>query len=94
VARLYVFRPDLDDSFSGDEPVLTVDNNLEVTLGRWSYAPLDLALGKHHFRLRPGRMDSKVWHLEGEFDVQAPGRYYLVIWNALETRSGANRRVI
>jgi hypothetical protein len=39
-------------------------------------------------------MDSKVWHLEGEFDVQAPGRYYLVIWNALETRSGANRRVI
>src|SRR5687768_3844448 len=48
MARLYVFRPDLDDSYGGDEPVLIIDSSLEITLEQWSYAPLDLILGKHH----------------------------------------------
>jgi hypothetical protein len=67
---------------------LIIDNALEMTLSRWSYAPFDLALGKHRFKLTAGMGDSRIWNLEGEFDVKAVGRYYLAIWNAAGTKNG------
>jgi hypothetical protein len=81
MAKVYIFRPDTRSYYTSDKPVVIIDNNIEITLARSSYAPVNMALGRHHFKLAPGDRDSKIWNLEGDFDVQAAGRYYLAIWD-------------
>ena len=43
---------------------------------------VDLDLGKHQFVLTAATSDSEIWNLAGTFDLTAPGRYYLAIWNS------------
>jgi hypothetical protein len=81
MARVYIFRPNTSDAHLSDKPLLVIDNHIEITLAESSYAPINLTLGKHHLKLSPGYWDSSIWNLEGDFDVQAVGRYYLAIWN-------------
>jgi hypothetical protein len=82
MARLYVFRPILSGRQAADNPVLIVDDSYEIALGLSSYTPFDLPLGTHRFKLIPGQSDSDIWKLEGQFEVETVGRYYLAIWDA------------
>jgi hypothetical protein len=81
MARLYVFRPDFSNLWTKDQPVLTIDDSLETVVSRLTYSRFDLPMGHHTFRLAPASKDSKVWDLQGAFEVSEEGLFYLAIWN-------------
>jgi hypothetical protein len=82
MARVYVFRPAINDERLDDRPVLLVDNTTEILLTSSSYAPLDLAPGWHHLKLSASNADSAFWDMDADLDVGDAGRYYLAIWNS------------
>jgi hypothetical protein len=61
--------------------VLTIDDSLETVVSRLTYSRFDLPMGHHTFRLAPASKDSKVWDLQGAFEVSEEGPFYLAIWN-------------
>jgi len=89
-ALVYIFRPDMDQMGSSDQPTLFIDDHTIAVLGRASYTVLSLKPGSYQLQFAAGKGESSSWNFSQTFHFEAGQTQFLAVWHRDQPKSNPN----